>query len=135
MTKNVIAFLLTLLSLVVIDGLWLSFITMPLYQKNLSHLLAQTVTMWPVIVFYLLYPLGLCFFVVMPSLARGVPTLWTLGAGFFLGLLAYGAYDLTNLATLRAWPVWLAVMDIFWGATLSAASAFLGAWLTKTIAK
>ena len=42
------------------------------------------------------------------------------------GFFAYATYDLTNLATLRDWPLWLALMDITWGSAVSAVSALGG---------
>ncbi|HEY0293278.1 MAG TPA: DUF2177 family protein [Hansschlegelia sp.] len=37
-------------------------------------------------------------------------------------------YDLTNLATLRDWPAALSVVDMAWGALLTAVSATAGSW-------
>ena len=46
--------------------------------------------------------------------------------GALFGLFAYATYDLSNLATLKNWPVSLTLADIVWGTVLSAASACLG---------
>jgi uncharacterized membrane protein len=39
------------------------------------------------------------------------------------GFFAYATYDLTNLATLKQWPIGLSLLDIAWGACVSAAAA------------
>ena len=39
-----------------------------------------------------------------------------------IGLLVYGTYDLTNMATLRHWSLRLALVDIAWGTLVSAAA-------------
>jgi uncharacterized membrane protein len=43
--------------------------------------------------------------------------------GALFGFIAYATYDLSNLATLRNWPVSLALIDMAWGAVLSGVSA------------
>jgi len=35
------------------------------------------------------------------------------------GLVAYATYDLTNLATIKDWPVLITVVDMIWGTVLS----------------
>ena len=54
-----------------------------------------------------------------------------LGVGAFFGLVAYGTYDLTNLATLRNWPLPMVIVDLVWGAVLSGVSAAGGDLLLK----
>ncbi len=135
MSRLVIAYVSTLISFVVIDAIWLRAIMMPLYQRYLAHVLAPTVTLWPVLVFYPVFTAGLCFFVVNPALTHGAPLLATFGRGVFLGVLAYSAYDLTNLATLRQWPVGIAVLDIVWGGIVCGLAAVLGVWCTALMMK
>ena len=71
---------------------------------------------------------------VAPALAQGGAwqALWQ---GAFFGLIAYATYDLTNLATLRDWPVLVTVVDITWGTVLgtlvSGGSYLIGTWLGR----
>jgi len=55
--------------------------------------------------------------------------------GAFLGLVSCATYDLSNLATLKDWPIIVTVVDLVWGATLgglvSLAGALLGRWLLR----
>jgi uncharacterized membrane protein len=74
------------------------------------------------VAFYLIYAAGLLYFAVLG--ASGVRQAAVRGALF--GFFAYATYDLTNLATLRDWPLWLAAMDMAWGAVLSGTTALLG---------
>jgi uncharacterized membrane protein len=91
--------------------------------------MADPIVWWAAILFYLLFIAGIIFFAVLPGLDAGS---WTkalaLGAAF--GFFAYMTYDLTNLATLRGWPITLVVVDIAWGTVLAAsvatASYFIG---------
>ncbi len=103
----------------VIDLLWLGLVAKTFYQSKLGHLLRADVNWTAAIVFYLLFVLGMVILVVWPaverqSMARAV----FLGA--LLGIVAYAAYDLTNLATMKGFPVLVAVVDISWGAILCA---------------
>lgn len=49
-------------------------------------------------------------------------------AGALFGFFAYATYDLSNLATLRGWPLRLTLVDIAWGTALTAAAAAAGRW-------
>ena len=42
------------------------------------------------------------------------------------GFVAYATYDLTNLATLKNWPVALSLLDMAWGSLLSVVAATAG---------
>lgn len=106
----------------VIDLAWLGFLARGFYREHLGHLLRADVNWGAAAAFYLLYAAGIVVFVVQPALDRG--SLWhaVLLGGFF-GLVAYAAYDLTNLATLQGFPAIVAVVDLAWGFALSAAVA------------
>jgi uncharacterized membrane protein len=88
---------------------------------------------WPAaVIFYLIYILGIVLFAIQPALAAdSLQKAVLLGAA--LGFFAYATYDLTNLATLKDWPVLLVVVDIAWGTFLTGAVAAAGYWLSKTI--
>jgi uncharacterized membrane protein len=109
-------------TLLVLDALWLGVVARPLYQQGLGPLLADPPRWGFAAAFYLLYPLGVVIFAVLPM---GATVAWprTLLLAALFGLFCYGTYDLTNLATLKGWPVRLAVLDMAWGAVLSVAVA------------
>ena len=79
------------------------------------------------VIFYLMFPVGLLIFAVVPNAASPEWTK-TLVAGALFGLFTYATYDLTNLATLKGWPIGLAALDVAWGALVSAMSALAGKW-------
>lgn len=110
----------TLLSMGVLDAIWLSTMTSRLYRREMPALLLETPSWAPAVAFYLLYAVGVVLLVVRPALDGD----WTLGRvvgiGALLGLVAYGTYDLTNQATLRGWSTLVSVVDLTWGATLTA---------------
>ena len=126
-------YLLTIPIFFAIDLLWLGVIAKNLYQKNLAHLLSPEVN-WPAaLLFYFMYIAGIILFAVKPaidsqSMAKAV--VW----GALFGFFTYATYDLTNLATLKNWPIKVVVIDIVWGTVLctsvASASYLISRWLS-----
>lgn len=116
------AYLLALVVFVVIDLIWLGFIARDFYFSELRALMAPQFNMVAAGAFYMLYPAGVVIFAAMPGIeAQSVVKAVVLGS--LLGLLAYGTYDLTNLATVKGWPVRMAIVDIAWGSILTGLTA------------
>lgn len=120
MTRNLLSYAGALLVLAVLDFLWLGVVAKDWYRGGIGHLMAPTPNWAAAAAFYVLYPVGIMVFAVLPSQGDWLRAL-TLGALF--GLFCYGTYDLSNLATLRDWPLPLSLMDIVWGGAVSAACA------------
>jgi len=102
-----------------IDLVWLGVVAKGFYQRQLGHLMRPDVLWLPAVLFYLLYVAALVVFVAGPaverqSLGRAI------GYGAFFGLAAYAAFDLTSLALLKDFPLQAALVDLAWGAFLSA---------------
>jgi uncharacterized membrane protein len=134
MRTGLIAYLSTAAILVMLDLVWLKLAMGPLYQKTLGPLLAETPALLPAVIFYLMYAAGVVFFAVWPGLQGGD---WRRAAlyGAVLGLVAYGTYDLTNMATLKLWSARLTVLDIAWGTFLTATAAAAGTAVTLALEK
>ncbi|MEI7466092.1 MAG: DUF2177 family protein [Burkholderiales bacterium] len=129
MNKYLSAYLATAVVMIALDMLWLGVIAKPLYQQGLGHLMAERPNVVAAVAFYVLYTLGLLLFTILPNAADPGWLKTTTTAAMF-GLIAYATYDLSNLATLKDWPVGLSLIDMAWGATISAVSATAGriAW-------
>lgn len=125
MGRTAIATITTLLSMGALDAIWLTTMTTRLYRRQLPGLLLDTPNLVPAVGFYLLYAIGVLVLVVRPALAGDWDLMRVLGAGALLGLVAYGTYDLTNQATLRGWSTLVTVVDMTWGAALTAVVATL----------
>lgn len=119
---NIKIYLVTLVIFFLVDIIWLAVISKNLYKNYLGHLMTPNVNWVAAIVFYALFIAGLVFFVINPALEKG-DLLYAILAGGFFGLIAYGTYDLTNLATLKDWPVLITVVDLLWGTFLNAATS------------
>lgn len=111
--------------MLVLDMLWLGFIAKSWYQQGIGHLMADQPNLAIGALFYLLFPLGLVIFAVLPT---GDDAGWTKAAlmGALFGFFAYATYDITNLATLRDWPLKLSIMDVAWGSLVSGLAAGAG---------
>jgi len=128
MKKLLLAYLLTGAVLLPLDFLWLRYVGQGFYRERIGDLLAADVNLPAAIAFYLLYLVGVVVFVVQPTLSGG-SWLSALLYGALFGAVAYATYDLTNLATLRGWPLSVTLVDIAWGAAVTSVSSACASWL------
>lgn len=107
------------------DALWLALLARDFYQAQIGALTLAQPRWGAAVLFYPLYAAGLVFFCVAPTLARG-SWISALTTGAFFGLVAYGTYDLSNLATLKGWPPAMTVFDMLWGTVASSVATAAG---------
>lgn len=125
MLKLVVTYLSATAVMVMIDLVWLGLIAKPMYQQGIGHLMAEKPNIAAAIGFYLLFPIGLMIFAILPE-ATDVGWQNTALLGAMFGFFAYATYDLTNLATFKNYPLKLALIDMFWGTLVSAVAATAG---------
>jgi len=117
-----LAYVTVTIVFVLLDAAWLTVMGPVLYKPALGDILADKVRLAPAIVFYLLYPIGIAIFAVLPALRAGsVGHAAVYGALF--GLFAYATYDLTNAATLRQWTTQITLANMAWGAIATGLAA------------
>lgn len=104
---------------IAIDAVWLGFIARNFYSKYIGSLLKANVNYVAAILFYLLFVVGLVVFIITPALEKK-DVMHAVIYGALFGLITYATYDLTNLATLKDWPLLVTIVDLIWGAFLSA---------------
>ncbi len=111
-------FLIALPIFFLIDLVWLGFIARNFYREQIGFLMAPSINWTAAILFYLIFIVGLIVFVIVPAIEKGE---WAhaLLFGALFGGIAYATYDLTNLATLKNWPLLVTGVDILWGAVLA----------------
>ena len=107
-----------------IDIVWLGVIARGFYRRHLGFILSPDVNWVAAVTFYLIYIAGIIFFAVRPALASGRLSEAALIGGLF-GFFTYATYDLTNMATIKDWPLKIVVVDILWGTCLCALVAGL----------
>ncbi|MBX9683293.1 MAG: DUF2177 family protein [Hyphomicrobium sp.] len=123
--KLLIPYLATVVFFFAVDLVWLGFVAKDFYRNGIGHLMGDGFNIPAAIVFYLVYVVGVFFFAVNPAIEAGD---WQRAAflGTAFGFFAYATYDLTNLATLRDWPLGVALADMAWGSLLTGAAAVFG---------
>lgn len=124
-------FLIALVVFLIIDAIWLLGISRDLYQRAIGFLMPEKVNLFAAMGAYLLLSIGLTLFVIAPGIREGLSIghITLLGAAF--GLIAYGIYDFTNLATVKGWPLWISVIDMGWGTLVSGLTTAATVYLLK----
>lgn len=131
--KNIlINYVLTTVVFLIIDMAWLGFIAKNLYQKYLGNFLTDKVNWTAALIFYLIYIVGISIFAIYPAINKNSALSAALMGGLF-GLFAYATYDLTNLATLKDWPLTIVFIDIAWGFVLTAIVSLAGFYIAKFV--
>ena len=128
----VVASLLASLIFLIIDVIWLSFATKSFYRPLIGELLTDKPIMWAAALFYILYIIGISIVVIQPCINED-SVIKSVYIGFVFGLVAYGTYNLTNMAVLKGWSPTVVFVDMFWGGFLTAFSSSTGLYFAKKI--
>lgn len=122
MLKFIAAYVAAAVVFLVLDIAWLSMVSETIYRPEVGAVLADNFFLPAAVAFYLIYVAGMVVLAAYPGYRDGsIATAAVTGA--VLGLVAYGTYDLTNLATLKLWSLKLTVIDMAWGMFVTAASS------------
>jgi uncharacterized membrane protein len=117
-------FLIALPVFFAIDMVWLVLVAKNFYQKQIGFLMKPDINWLAAIIFYLLFIAGLVTFVISPAIEKHSMVHAVLFGALF-GLITYATYDLTNLATLKDWPLLVTVVDLIWGTVLAASISLI----------
>lgn len=128
----IISYILTTIVFLIIDLVWLGFIAKDLYRKYLGKFLSDEVNWTAAIIFYLIYIVGISVFAIYPAVNKDSVFQAIILGGLF-GFFAYATYDLTNLATLKGWPLTIVFIDIIWGIVLTALVSVSGFYIVKLL--
>ena len=126
----VLTYLLMAVVFLAIDLVWLGLIAKNFYQKHLGRFFSDRVNWTAAIIFYFLFILGTMIFAVYPGVVQD-SLLRAMIFGVLFGLFTYATYDLTNLATLKDWPVPIVIVDIIWGMVLCGTISAFGFGMAK----
>ena len=132
-SKLIIAYLLTTIVFFAIDMFWLGFLAKNIYRKYLGGFLSDEVNWTAAIVFYLLFIVGIFYFCILPANEKQSLSKVIISGAFF-GFITYATYDLTNMATLKNWPLQIVFIDMAWGAVLTAIVSTAGFYIVKWLA-
>ncbi len=117
-------YLVAFIVFLVIDAVWLGLVAPKFYKNYLGHIMADKPNLIVALVFYLIFILGLVYFVINPAIEANDISKLLVSAALF-GIVTYSTYDLTNMATLKDWPVIVTVVDLIWGTFVSTAVSLI----------
>jgi len=126
-----IAYVATLLSFLLVDAVWLGVVAKSFYRQQLGDLMLPSPSLGVAAAFYVLFAITIVILAVRPGLGAG--SVWVaVGYGAVLGIAAYGTYDMTNLSTLKGWPLPLSIVDMIWGTVLTSIASACGYAAART---
>lgn len=129
-TKLLLSYFLTMIVFFAVDLLWLGIIAKGLYNRYLGNFLSEQVNWTAAVIFYLLFIIGIFIFVILPAVEKG-SLQYAIIYGALFGFFTYATYDLTNLATLKGWPLPIVLIDITWGTVLCLIVSTAGFFITR----
>jgi uncharacterized membrane protein len=123
-------YLVTFLVIVPLDFLFLGVVARDFFTSEVGNMLGE-IKLVPAILFYLIYVAGVVIFV-----SGGAGASWssTLLYGALFGFFCYATFDLTSLALLKHWSWPVAIVDIAWGALVTAVSSTAGLLVANWVA-
>ncbi len=124
-------FLIALIVFLIIDAIWLLGISRDLYQRAIGFLMPEKVNLFAAMGAYLLLSIGLTVFVIAPGIREGLSIGHIALLGAIFGLVTYGIYDFTNLATIKGWPLWISLVDMGWGTLVSGLTTAATVYLVR----
>lgn len=128
MKAHMLGYAAALVVFIAADMVWLGTMVGRIYRPTLGDILAATVNLPAALVFYLIYPVGLMIFAILPSLKDGSVAMAAVYGALF-GFFTYATYDLSNFATLRNWTLQITIIDIAWGTLLGAMTAAVASYV------
>ncbi|MBC1538849.1 DUF2177 family protein [Listeria seeligeri] len=123
MTQFMKLFFTSAVVFLIFDLFWLLVVSKKMYEHFIGDLMGD-VRIFPAVIFYVIYVIGVTFFVLIPGSEKGSIG-YVILAGALFGLICYATYDLTNLATLKDWPVAMTVIDLIWGTAVTTVTSVI----------
>jgi uncharacterized membrane protein len=120
MRAYVLQYIVALVVFLAIDVTWLSLTARSFYAAEIGPILRDSPNLPVALLFYLLFVFALLVFVISPAIARGAIG-EAIMMGGLLGLVCYGTYDLTNLASMKGFTAKVAIVDMVWGTSVAGA--------------
>ena len=118
-------YIIMFLVFVVVEALMLTFFMGPFFSKHIGHLMRPQINLYVTLLYYIFYVAGVFYFCYFSGFKSGSFS-QTLASGFFLGLLCYGVYDITNFLVLKDWKIQMTLIDMFWGGVVTSLISGVG---------
>lgn len=127
-------YIATLISILIIDGLWIGYIAAPFYKQAFGSLMKSSFDFTAAGLFYVIYIVGLLVFVIVPQAELSSSMIKVGLCGALFGFMAYMTYDLVNMATLVGWSWKLSIIDMAWGTFVTGVVSCIGYYVYKLVA-
>jgi uncharacterized membrane protein len=124
-------YLLTFIAFLAIDAVWLGLVAKDFYAKHLGYLMGGQANLLAALFFYLIFVVAILVLIVVPNLQA--PLAKTLLMAALFGFASYATYDLTNLATIKDWPLIVTVVDLIWGTSIATVTAFIARLIAQRL--
>ncbi len=128
--KLILSYFLTTVVFFIIDIAWIGGFAKKFYWGNMGSLLKDDINWAAALIFYLLYIVGIFVFAIIPAVDNDSLKTAIIYGGLF-GFFCYATYDLTNLATMKGFPMKVAIVDMIWGVILTSSVAIAGFYITR----
>jgi uncharacterized membrane protein len=128
--RYAVLYLATLVVLIPVDFLFLGLVAKGFFASQVGDMLGE-IRLAPAVLFYLLYVAGILVFVSAPA---GATWQSTLLYGALFGFFCYATFELTALSLLKHWTWPVVVVDVSWGAFVTAISSTVGLLIANQIA-
>lgn len=132
MTAMLTSYLAALTVFIITDGIWITLVVRRVYESEIGSLMREAPDLKVAAIFFALHTAGIMYFAVRPALETGQASQAVI-AGAFLGLLAYGAYGLTNMSLIQGWTYKVGLLDIVWGPIVTAIAAYAAFHVAKML--
>ena len=118
---------LSTLTLLILDGLWINFFMKDKYNKMIKNIQNSDIQVNKVfaVASYTLMVVGLNLFVLPRLDVNNINIKDCLLYGFTFGIVLYGVYDFTIAAVLKKWDIDLAYIDVLWGGFVYFAASYV----------
>ena len=129
MKRYAVLYLATLIVLIPLDFLFLGTIAKAFFTAQVGDMLGEA-RLAPAILFYLIYVAGILVFV---NASGGATWQSTLIYGALFGLFCYATFELTSLSLLKHWTWPVVMVDVSWGALVTALASTAGLLIANAI--
>ena len=127
-------YLITFIVYFTIEMVWLGLLARKIYEKHLGYLMADKPNLMVSLIYFIIVVWGLIFFAIYPALTKSSLS-YAIIAGALFGFMTYATYIMTNLATLKDWPLFITLIDVSWGTVLNSQTAGLSFYIIKMFIK
>ncbi len=121
----IVSYFSMLIFFIIAEMIVLTNIMQPLFKKHIGFLMKEDTNFSIAAIFYFVYVAGVFWFASRAGIKTESFSV-AIFSGAFLGLLAFGTYEITNYVILKDWKIELVLVDTLWGIVITGSMAYVG---------